>query len=102
MLETQLKRIRETLEGAVGENVTVNLWGYFFPEFEEGRTKEKALEIAATLIREFGFDAPSEVNHDGTRWLEVGNDPIRLVIYYTASLEERIAEAKETLVKLEA
>ncbi len=78
------------------------LQGYFFQGPFDGRTKEKALEMAATLIREFGFDEPSEEVSEGTRWLEVGNDPIRLIIYYTTSREERLAEAKETLVKLEA
>ncbi len=102
MLEIQLEKIKETLEEAVEENVTISLRGYFFQELGVGRTKAKALEMAVALAKEFGFDAPSGVNNDGVRWLEIGNDPIRLIIYYTASLGEKIDEVEESLAKLKA
>lgn len=102
MIETQLKKIEETLEKAIAENVTVNLRGYFFQNFEKGRTKERAFEMAAILAKVFGFGTPSKANHEGIRWLEVGDGLIHLIIYYTPSQEEEIAEVKETLVKLEA
>ncbi len=87
MIEKQLKKIKETLERVVEENVTINLRGYFFQNFEEGRTKEKALEMA-TLAKGFGFGRLTERVLEGIKWIEIDNDYITLIIYYTSNLEE--------------
>ncbi len=93
MLEKQVRSIKKTLEEVTGEDVSVQLRGYFFQRPVEERDKATALKIAGALMEKFGSGVMDVEEHDGCKWIKVWDGTTSLIIYYADSLEEGIEDA---------
>ncbi len=83
MLEKQIRSIKKALKEVTGEDVSIQLKGYFFQD----RDKATALRIAGALIQKLGSGAVEEEEYDESSWVKVADATTSLIIYYDNGLE---------------